>query len=104
MIIDLKLESVLPELKIGKTPFGMIGVRMAKSIGVHDGGGRIINSNGQINEEEVFWKSARWVDYSGQIANGVIEGLTLMPAYFTRASVLDDLSVRMTGLSMICII
>ena len=78
MIIDLKLEAVLPEVKIRKTPFGMIGVRMAKSIGVHDGGGRIINSNGQINEEEVFWKSARWVDYSGQIANGVVEGLTLM--------------------------
>lgn len=78
MTIDLKLEAVLPEVKIGKTPFGMIGVRMAKSIGVHDGGGRIMNSNGQINEEEIFWKSARWADYSGRIANGVIEGLTLM--------------------------
>ena len=78
MIIDLKLEAVLPEVTIRKTPFGMIGVRMAKSIGVNDGGGRIINSNGQINEEETFWKSARWVDYSGQIASGVVEGLTLM--------------------------
>lgn len=78
LIIDVRLEADLPEVVLGKTPFGLIGVRMAKSIGVHDGAGRIMNSDGLINEKEVFWKPARWVDYSGQIANGVIEGITLM--------------------------
>ena len=30
---------------------------MAKSIGVHDGGGRILNSEGLVNEEEIFRRS-----------------------------------------------
>ena len=46
----------------------MIGVRMAKTIGVLDGGGRIRNSEGGVDEKGTFWKRARWVDYSGQIA------------------------------------
>ena len=47
------------------------------TIGVHDGGGRIRNSEGGVNEKEVFWKRARWVDYCGAIADGVLEGVTL---------------------------
>ena len=78
MIIDVQLVAAQSEVVLGKTPFGLIGVRMAKSIGVHDGGGRIMNADGLIDEKEVFWKPARWVDYSGQIANGVVEGITLM--------------------------
>ena len=45
-----------------------MSVRMAKTIGVIDGGGRILNSEGQLNEKEVFRKPARWVDYSGAVA------------------------------------
>ncbi len=89
LILDLTL-TAKDEIALGKTPFGPIGVRMAKTIGVHDGGGTIRNSNGQTNEKEVFWKRAKWVDYSGQIANRVVEGITLMdhpdnphhPAFF----------------------
>ena len=33
---------------------------------------------GGINEKEIFWKRARWVDYSGTIENGTIEGVTLL--------------------------
>ncbi len=62
------------------TPFGLIGVRMAKSIGVHDGGGRILNSDGAVNEEAVFRKPARWVDYSGDIGSDLAGGVTLMDA------------------------
>ncbi len=60
--------------------FGMIAVRMAKSIGVHDGGGRILNSDGHINEKEVFRKPAHWVDYTGRITNEKdgFAGITLM--------------------------
>ncbi len=77
LVIDVKLDAKGQIVTLGKTPFGMIGVRMAKTLGVHDGGGRIRNSEGAVNEKAVFWKRARWVDYSGAIANGVLEGVTL---------------------------
>jgi len=77
LAVDLKLSAKDKAVTLGKTPFGVIGVRMAKTIGVHDGGGRIRNSEGGVNEKPIFWKRARWVDYSGAIANGVIEGVTL---------------------------
>jgi hypothetical protein len=77
LIIDLEL-SCKEQVTLGKTPFGMIGVRVAKTIGTTDGGGTIRNSEGKVNEKEVLWKPAKWVDYSGAIKNGVIEGITLM--------------------------
>jgi hypothetical protein len=82
---------------IGSSFFGMIAVRMAKSIGVHDGGGRILNSEGQRNEKEVFRRPAKWVDYSGRITNAVegLAGITLMnhpknPHHPTAFHVRDD--------------
>lgn len=81
MIIDL--EYTAPKGKtttFGPTGFGLVAVRMAKSIGVHDGGGRILNSAGQENEAAVFRKPALWCDYSGRItpaADG-FAGITLM--------------------------
>ena len=77
MVIDMELKAVEKGVTLGKTPFGMIGVRMAKTIGVHDGGGTIRNSEGGVNEKEILWKRARWVDYSGAITNETIEGITL---------------------------
>jgi len=83
MVVDLQLESPgAAPVVLEQTPFGMIGVRMAKTIGVHDGGGRILNSAGQVNESQVFRKPARWVDYSGPVAQRgadvVSAGITLM--------------------------
>ncbi len=68
ILIDLQLEppGQAPVL-IGQNPFGIIGVRMAKTIGVADGGGRLLNSEGQRGEPAMFRKPARWVDYSGPI-------------------------------------
>lgn len=77
MLLDLQLEAK-EEVTLGKTPFGLLGVRMAKSIGVNDGGGTILNSSGKINEKEVFWKPAKWVDYSGAITAKASEGIALM--------------------------
>jgi hypothetical protein len=90
LIIDLQLEPRGATVTFGKTPFGLVGVRMAKTIGVHDGGGEIRNSEGGINETNVLWKRARWVDYSGPIKPRATEGITLMdhpsnanhPTYF----------------------
>ena len=79
MLVDLSLEAPGNEpVTLGRTPFGMIGVRMAKTIGVHDGGGRILNSQGQVDEEQVFRKPARWVDYSGRVTRQLTGGITLM--------------------------
>lgn len=82
---------------LGATPFGMAAVRMTKSIGVHDGGGRILNSEGKVNEKEVFRQPATWVDYSGRIANDSegFAGITLFnhpknPSHPTPYHVRDD--------------
>jgi hypothetical protein len=77
LIIALELSCKEP-VTLGKTPFGLIGVRVAKTIGTNDGGGTIRNSEGKINEKELFWKPAKWVDYSGAIKNNLLEGITLM--------------------------
>jgi len=79
MLIDLQLEAPPGgPVTLGQTPFGLIGVRMAKTIGVNDGGGRILNSEGQVNEEQAFRKPARWVDYSGPVTSQLRGGITLM--------------------------
>ncbi len=79
MIVDLQLETPgNTPVTLGQTPFGMIGVRMAKTIGVHDGGGRILNSHGQRDEANVFRKPARWVDYSGPVTREQTGGVTLL--------------------------
>jgi hypothetical protein len=90
LVIDSTFTALDKPVTLGKTPFGLLGVRMAKTIGVDDGGGRIRNSEGGVNEKETLWKRARWVDFSGAIENGKIEGITLFdhpqnpnhPTYF----------------------
>jgi hypothetical protein len=77
LLLDLRFEAGSGPAVLGKTPFGITAVRMAKSIGVHDGGGTIRNSAGGVNEKEVFWKPARWVDYSGAVTTNAVEGITL---------------------------
>jgi len=39
MVIDMEFKASGKAVTLGKTPFGMIGVRMAKTVGVNDGGG-----------------------------------------------------------------
>ncbi|MBL7188014.1 MAG: PmoA family protein [Phycisphaerae bacterium] len=90
LAIDMDFKPKDRKVTLGKTPFGIIGVRMAKTIGVSDGSGTIRNSEGAVNEKEVFWKRAKWVDYSGAITNDKVEGITLFdhpdnpnfPTYF----------------------
>ena len=96
LYVDLQLEAPATHpVTLGSTPFGLIAVRMAKTTGVHDGGGRILDSEGRLNEKEIFRKPARWVDYSGPITNAVREGITLMdhpsnPSFPTPFHVRDD--------------
>ena len=68
LLLDLQLEARTADVPIGESAFGMLGVRMAKTIGVIDGGGTIRNSEGGVDEAACFRKPARWMDYSGPIA------------------------------------
>jgi hypothetical protein len=80
-LLTLDLELAAPKdhpVTLGKTPFGLVGVRMAKTIGVNDGGGEIRNSLGKATEKDILWQPAKWCDYSGPIRTGVEEGITLM--------------------------
>ncbi|NOZ23719.1 MAG: hypothetical protein GXP25_21800 [Planctomycetes bacterium] len=66
------------DVTFGETSFGFLALRVAKTMGVHDGGGEMTNSEGGRNEEGVFWKPARWMDYSGPIASGVWNGIAFL--------------------------
>lgn len=89
--LDLTLTPIAPSLTFGKTHFGLVAVRVAKMMGQADGGGTITNSEGRQNEEELMpHRRARWCDYSGPVAPGVVNGIALFdhpanlnhPTYF----------------------
>lgn len=76
--VEMELACSRAPVPLGATAFGFLGVRMAKTIGVRDGGGRILNSHGALNEAGCFRKPACWVDYSGPVNASDDEGITLM--------------------------
>ena len=78
LIVDLRLDPAVESVTFDRAAFGPMSVRVAKSISVQFGGGRLRNSEGGEGEAEIFRKLARWVDYSGLIAPGIVEGLTVM--------------------------
>ena len=53
-----------------------LGVRVASPI-MAQRGGRILNSNGQVDEKQTWGNSADWCDYSGRIDDRWV-GITLM--------------------------
>ena len=71
------------QLELGKTNFGFLAVRVAKSISSYYGQGVIQNDKADQGEEKIFGKPSSWIDYSGPIAVGtgkerrfVTEGIT----------------------------
>lgn len=71
------------QVQLGKTNFGLLAVRVAKSLSEHFGGGRLTSSEGAVGEPAIFGQPARWMDYSGPVAVGtgesrktVMEGIT----------------------------
>ena len=89
-------------VELGKTNFGFLAVRMAKTISVHFGGGRLTDSEGRQGEKAIFAQPARWMDYSGPVAVGrgperktAVEGITYFdhpenPRYPTHWHVRED--------------
>ena len=76
----LELQSAFRAVKepvqLGKTNFGFLAVRVAKSLSVFFGGGKLTDSEGRVGEPDIFGKQAMWMDYSGPVAEGVTEGIT----------------------------
>lgn len=54
-------------LEFQQTNYGFLAVRVAKSISVHFGSGKLTNSEGAEGEAAIFAKPANWVDYSGTV-------------------------------------
>jgi hypothetical protein len=63
-----------------------LGLRVASAIRVKGGRGRMLNSDGLVNEKQIWGKAADWCDYSGPI-DGRQVGMTVMPdpANFRRS-------------------
>jgi hypothetical protein len=76
--IETELTAADGPVTLGATAFGLLAVRVAKSMGVKDGGGRILNSEGAMNESGCFRKPGRWVDFSGPVTATLDEGIALM--------------------------
>lgn len=73
----------LSSVKLDKTNFGLLAVRVAASLSTYFGGGQLSDSEDRIGEPQIFGKQARWMDYSGPITVGtgserivVTEGIT----------------------------
>jgi hypothetical protein len=89
-------------VQLGKTNFGLLAVRVAKTVSVYFGGGQLTSSNRQQGAAALFGKTARWMDYSGPVAVGrgpkrkaTIEGITFFdhpdnPRYPTPWHVRED--------------
>lgn len=61
---------------LAQTNFGFLAVRVAKSVSVAFGDGRLTCSQGRRSEAEIFGQTADWMDYSGPTTNEHVEGIT----------------------------
>lgn len=80
--LQTSLAPLAESLELGQTNFGLLAVRVAKSISAVFGDGVLTGSNGKATEKELFGKSSQWIDYSGSIDTDTIEGIT----YFDHSS------------------
>ncbi|GAA4455670.1 PmoA family protein [Novipirellula rosea] len=80
--LQTSLRSVDDTLELEQTKFGLLALRVAKAISVRFGDGVITGANGKRGEQELFGMASPWIDYSGSIDQGVVEGIT----YFDHPS------------------
>jgi hypothetical protein len=65
-------------VELGRTNFGFLGVRVAKTMSEQFGGGQLTDARGARGEAAIFGTASRWVDYSGPSAPGTVEGICVM--------------------------
>ncbi|GAA5508697.1 PmoA family protein [Novipirellula caenicola] len=80
--LQTSLRSVAETIELEQTNFGLLAVRVAKAISARFGGGVITGANGQQGEKALFGMPSAWIDYSGEIDQGIVEGIT----YFDHPS------------------
>jgi hypothetical protein len=80
--LQSRFEAAGAPVELGQTNFGFLGVRVAKTLSEQFGGGTLTSSEGAQGAAALFGKRARWVDYSGPSAPGIVEGI----AYFDHPS------------------
>ena len=71
--ITLRPAAGQEKVELGKTNFGFLAVRVAKTISNYFGGGQLTNEQGQAGEPTLFGQPSRWMDYSGHVVAGVGE-------------------------------
>lgn len=76
--VQSRFESHGKPVELGKTNFGFLGVRVAKTLSEQFGGGVLTNSEGATGEPAIFAKPARWVDYSGPSGPKTTEGIAYL--------------------------
>ncbi len=74
--ISCALSPAEEDVVFDRNNHALIGVRVADTIDVEDGG-RAVGSQGGENEEGIMGKEADWVDYSGTVAGATV-GVTLI--------------------------
>jgi hypothetical protein len=65
-------------VELGRTDFGFLGVRVAKTMSELFGGARLTDARGARGEAAIHGEVSRWVDYSGPSAPGKVEGICVM--------------------------
>jgi hypothetical protein len=98
LLIELQssLTSEAESLELGQTNFGLLAVRVAKAISGHFGDGVISGPDGVTGEQNLFGLPASWIDYSGSIREGVVEGITYFD-HVTNATFPSKWHVREDG-------
>lgn len=66
--LDMELRAPGEKVELGVTNFGLLGIRVARTLRVQEGlGGTIVNSEEAENESGCFGQHALWCDYSGPV-------------------------------------
>lgn len=75
---DLTFEPQVEQVTFGQSTFGILAARVAHSLEVMRGGGRILNARGALNEAGVHRQQAEWCDYSGPISETETNGIAIL--------------------------
>ena len=75
---DLTFEPQVDQVTFGQSTFGILAARVAHSLEVMRGGGRILNARGALNEAGVHRQQAEWCDYSGPVSETETNGIAIL--------------------------
>lgn len=78
-LVDLttSLRAVGGPVRLGRAPFGLLGLRVPRSFWP-DRGGRILTSAGAAGELDAQHRRARWCDYSGPVEQDRLAGVAIL--------------------------